>query len=162
MAENKHTFQDTGITVSIRKVSPLLLNELRRRNPEPQPPKNLVDYGDGKKVLEENRADPDYMAALDKHAQELELKMRMLLIRWGVVYELTAQDLEQVKQLKEFWQTEYQQELEGTDLEVFISYIAIGTVEDLEELTNAIMRRSQPTPAAEGEAAQRYKSPVPG
>ena len=45
------TFADTGYTVQIRKVSPNTINDFRRAwlrsHPEPRPPLNTVDYGDG-------------------------------------------------------------------------------------------------------------------
>lgn len=155
------TFKDTGITVSIRKVSPLLLSEIQRRHPTPKPPKNKVEM-DGVITYEDNYADPDYNKQLQEHAVRLEFAMRRSLIRLGVYYELTAEDTRQVNDLREFWKESNGEELEGTDLEVFISYIAIGTVEDLTELTEAITRRSLPTEEATQEALERFPAEVSG
>lgn len=153
------TFQDTGVTVRIRKVSPLLVAELQKRFPAPKPPLNRVMIGDETR-LEANEADPDYQATLQEYQLMLELKMRRLLIRFGVEYTLTAEDLEKVDSLRAYWKIENEVELPESDLEAFISYVAIGTPEDLQDLTEAIMRRSQPTPAATEEAVNSFRPKV--
>lgn len=156
-----YTFPDTGITVKIRKVSPLLLNEIQRKNQPPKPPMNEVKYGDETR-LEPNPADPEYQKAVQQHELDLELKLRRALLRLGVFYELTAEDTRSVAELRQYWQEEYKEELPGTDLEVFISYIAIGSVEDLDELVQSITRRSRPTEEAIAEAQDRFPSEVSG
>ena len=80
-----YTFPDTGITVKIRKVSPLLLNEIQRKNQPPKPPMNEVKYGDETR-LEPNPADPEYQKAVQQHELDLELKLRRALLRLGVFY----------------------------------------------------------------------------
>lgn len=152
---NSFTFPDTGVTVSIRKVSPLLISEIQRKNPTPKPPLNKVMYGDDTRY-EENPADPDYIKALEDHGTKLEQAIRRALIRFGVVYELTAEDVRRVNELREFWQTDEGEQLVGSDMEVFISYLAIGTFEDLNDLVEAVTRRSQPTEKAVAEAAERF------
>ncbi len=138
------TFKDTGLQVMIRKVSPLLVNELNRAFPAPRPPAQEVDYGDGVKRIEENPASPEYTAALERHAQENMLRLRKLLIKRGVVCE---PDLEAVQELRAQYKEDYGIELEGTDQEIYIMYICAGTDADLQDLLNAVLTRSQPTKA---------------
>ena len=76
---NPFTFKDTGITVQIRKVSPLLIMEVQKAMPVPKPPMQEVVYGDpddpgAKKVQEPNETHPDYLAAIDKYNMDLESK----------------------------------------------------------------------------------------
>lgn len=156
------TFQDSGVTVQIRRVSPLLALELQKKFPAPKPPRNQVPDLDGKLVWEENLADPGYAEALTKYQQDLELRMRRLVIMRGVVYTLTDDDKAQVSELREFWQNTYGEVLEGGDLEVFVSYIAVGSDGDLSDLINAILKRSQPTEEEVREAQNSFPNAVSG
>lgn len=151
-----HVVKDTGITLMIRKVSPLLGAELQRAFPRPQPPLQEVDYGDGKKVMEPNPANPDYAKAVATYESDLEIKLQSLLIKRGVVIELGEEEKAAVKELRAFWKTEFSKELDKDDKTVYVSFIALGTREDTEELINAIMRRSQPTEAATAEVKANF------
>jgi hypothetical protein len=148
-------FADTGISVKVRKVSPFLVNNLRKIYPQPKPPMQEVDYGDGKKVMEANEAHPDYAQTLDEYNNMFMDKLQRLLIVRGVECKV---DQEAVDSLKEFWKTEYGKELEGSDKEIYIIYICAGTKDDLDDLTNAILTRSQPTK----EATELAKVSFPG
>ena len=151
------TFKDTGITVLIRKVSPLLAMELQRAFPPPKPPMNEVDFGDGVKRMEPNEADPAYLRDMDKYNQDFELKMRRMLIKRGVALEITEEIKEQVEDLRSFWLEEYGIEFpEPDDKMAFVWYVAVGTDQDLRELLEAIMRRSQPTQEAEELARKTF------
>jgi hypothetical protein len=142
------------MTVRIRKVSPLLAVELQKQFPPPRPPKQKVTL-DGKEVWEENPVDPDHLAALQDYNNEQERRLRKLMLKRGVEVEI---DKEEVAELREFWKTEYNKELEGDDLEVYVSYIVIGSDGDLEDLMNAILKRSQPTAEDINAATQTFKS----
>lgn len=153
-----YTFKDTGIRVQIRKVSPMSVVELQKAFPAPTPPRQRVEVG-GEWMEESNPSDPDYLAAKERHGQELEMRVRQLMIRRGVIIppdNVTWQD--EVKEFRAFWLETYGKELEGDDKEIYISHIAIGTDSDYVELVDAITRRSQPT---EGEVAAA-RSSFPG
>lgn len=160
--DNKLTLPETGIEVRIRKVSPLLITELERQFPQPRPPVNYVDYGDGKKVAEENKADPDYEKTLDEYNRQHEARLRHLLIARGVFYELSADNVREVKDLKKFWKDSFNKDLEGTDLEVFVAYLAVATPEDMNLLISAILNRAQPTPETISEAEDRFRPSLSG
>lgn len=157
MTDNKFTFKDTGIEVKIQKVSPLLLTELDRRFPPPKPPRNKVII-DGKEIYEENKVDPDYLDELAQYESIHEMRVRRLVINRGVDLEMTAEQVRQTNDLREFWKETYGKELEGTDREVYVSYIAIGTPDDMNDLIGRILRRSQPTEEAIEEAEDRFPS----
>lgn len=159
---NPFTFQDTGVTVQIRKVSPLLIMEVQRAMPVPKPPTQEVVYGDpkdpgAKKVEEPNEAHPDYLEAIDNYNTELEAKVRKFMIQRGVVITLNDEQKADVKELREYWEEEFGVELKGNDKYLYVSYIAIGTDSDMEELMDVIMRRSQPTEAAMAEAKAGFQ-----
>lgn len=157
-----YTFKDTGVVVRIRKVSPLLLLRLREDFPPPKPPTQEVDYGDGKKKLELNPAHPGYQEALDQYNAEMERRLRSLLIKRGVKLEWTPEMKGEVVEVREQYLAETGKEMKEDDALVYISYVAIGTDKDLEELLDAIMRRSAPTEEVAAEAQERFKSPVQG
>ena len=102
-------------------------------------------------VEEANPSDPDYIAAKERHGQELEMRVRKLMIQRGVIIppDNTGWQAE-VAELKAFWLETYGAELEGNEKDLYVSHIAIGTDSDYLELVEAITRRSQPT---EGEVA---------
>jgi hypothetical protein len=153
-----YTFKDTGVRVQIRKVSPMLVVELQRSFPAPTPPRQRVEVA-GEMVEEANPSDPDYIAAKERHGQELEMRVRKLMIQRGVIIppDNTGWQAE-VAELKAFWLETYGAELEGNEKELYVSHIAIGTDSDYLELVEAITRRSQPT---EGEIAAA-KASFPG
>ncbi len=156
------TFEDTGVKVHIRKVSPLLIMEVQKAMPVPKPPTQEVVYGDpddpgAKKVQEPNEAHPDYLAAIDQYNMELEAKVRKFMIKRGVIINLDDDQKQEVKELRKEWKDEFGKELDGNDKFLFISYIAIGTDSDMEELMDVIMRRSQPTEAVMSEAKASFQ-----
>lgn len=167
LKQNEITFftvPDTGVRLPVRKVSPSLIQEversLRREMPEPKPPKQEVDYGNGPEV-EENPAHPAYVAAMEEWKShfnvELSTRTQKLLIRRGVLpnLNLTDEQIEQVKVLKEEMK-EYGVEMEGDDKWIFVTAIALGTVEDIGDLTNALIRRSTVTEEAVQEALRKF------
>lgn len=152
------TLKGSGITVNIKKVSPLLVLQLRRDFPPPRPPMNEVDYGDGRKVWEENAADPRYLAALQDYENESEQRLRRLIMLRGVD---VAVDHEAVQELRDFWLDEYGGMLPADDKEVYLSYIVVGDDQDLEDLITAVLRRSQPTAETINQAVQTFQTQVP-
>ncbi len=163
---NPFTFEDTGITVQIRKVSPLLIMEVQKAMPVPKPPMQEVVYGDpndpgAKKVKEPNETHPDYMAAIEKYNMDLEQMVRKFMISRGVVITLDEEQKADVKELREEWKEEFGVELNGNDKFLFISYVAIGTDADMEELMDVIMRRSQPTEAEMSSVKAGFQGKIP-
>lgn len=154
-------FTDTGISVKIRKVSPMLVADIEASIPHPQPPEQIVDYGEPKgKVKEKNLSDPVYLAAMNERVTLVYQAWRTALIRRGVVLE--GEDWKQeVAEYRQFIQDQTGHPLdEPDDRLVYILRICIGTIEDQDELINAITRRSQPTEAAIEEAKASFPGQV--
>lgn len=154
------TFKDSGRTVQIRKVSFLLLPELRRayekQNPPPEPPLQEVRYGD-RTEQEANLADPDYARRLsaynDKSRQVVEEQARHLYTQRGVQ---CVVDVPAVTELRE------QMKILGTELDpddkfVYVWHICIGSPEDYDEFTDALLRRNQPTAEAVQENLNSFR-----
>lgn len=153
-----YVFKDTGEEVQIRKVSPLLIIKLRERYPSPKPPIQTVDYGDGPKT-EQNPAHPDYILAQQEYDIQMERRARELLIKRGVVVDWTDERRAKLAEIREFWQSTYDEALPDTDDTVaYVSYVCVGSDSDLTELVEALIKRSQPTEEAITEAQGRLKS----
>lgn len=152
------TFKDSGVTVKIKRVSPYLVSKMSEQFPPPEPPLQEVDYGDGKKRKEVNESDPKYIEEMRKYNIEFEKRMRKVIIDLGVVYELTDEDKKEVEKLRQYMTEEFDGELEDDDKVAFITYIAVGSDKDIEDLISAILLRSQPTEKAIEAAKNNFKS----
>jgi hypothetical protein len=152
---------ECGVTVELRRVPPLTLQEFDRQyerdHPVPVPPKQQVDYGNGP-VSEDNRAAPDFLQAIAQYNGE-KARAAMDLILWkGVKVDVDAVALQEARDdAAQFGMT-----LPGDDRLVYIKHVLIGSSEELLELRDAILLRGQPTEAAIAQAAGEFKSPVPG
>lgn len=153
----QHTFKDTGITVGIRKLSPLLRDDidmaLRNEFPEPEPP--IVETELGK---EANPADEDYLKRraewMVAHMERRSERMLRIAIKRGVEVEV---DHEAVAQLRTDM-AEQGVDLDPDDAFVYVTRICIGSSDDLQELYDALTKRSMPT----REAVEAHKATFPG
>lgn len=162
----KHTFKDSGITVSIRRLSPLTADEVlkavKRERTPPNPPDNLVDYGDGKKVPEPNPSDPAYEQALAEYNawvnQEVSDRIMKLVTHRAVVCDV---DTDAVTEFRADM-TAIGVTLDDDDKAVYVRHICVSTLEDLEELRQAVMERSQPTEKEIQANIDSFRAEVPG
>lgn len=138
-----YEFDDTGYKCFVRKVSPALMLKLRREFPAPRPPMQTVDYGDekGEEVLP-NEADPDYQYELEAYNAAFEERLRRMYIRRGVMVQWTDALKEEVQNVRTEWKEETGKELDGSDEFVAVSYIFLGSQEDMDDLVRTITQRS--------------------
>ena len=149
----EHTLKDTGRTVLIRKVSPYLITEVDDSLKRPRPPKVEVKY-ETKTVMEENESDPDYREALREYVKKRNGLFNKIVLLRGCAVNLTDEQKQEVKDLRELTLAETGVVLAGSDEWVYITKICVGTDDDLKELVNAITRRSFPTEGAIGESTK--------
>lgn len=155
------TFTDTGISVKIRKVPPMLYADIEASIPYPEAPTQEVDYGEPKgKVLEKNLSDPGYVTAQAERLQIVYQAWRRALLLRGVI--LDGEDWrEDVEEYRQFIKEQTGKPLdEPDDKLIYILRICIGTLEAQEELIDAITRRSQPTQEAIEQAKQSFQHPL--
>jgi len=148
------TFKDTGITVKIRKISPMLAADVAAAIPEPLPPEQLVDYGEPRgKVSERNYSDPGYLLKKSIRNQEVFRALQRVMILRSVFVE-GDEWLKEVQEYRDFIQKHTGKPLdEPEDLVVYVLRICVGSEEDLGDLLTVITKRSQPT----GEAVDAAK-----
>lgn len=149
------TFQDTGRTVQIRKVSTLMRNEIYRQVcnapgfEEPEPPQTEVDYGDGK-ISIPNPAHPVYQQLRRewqaKVNREVGERLKRIVIRRGVVVE----DIDQaaVDQARADLASEQIDTSAYDDRYVYLAFVCIGSESDWVDLLKAVYERSAPQEAA--------------
>jgi len=152
------TFKDTGKTVLIRKVSPMLVFQLSQDFPPPAPPMVEVTYGEAEKVMEPNPADPAFAEALRDYHRDFNLKTQRMMIKRGVSLVFDDDMKAEVAEMREFYRNEFGKEIGVDDHMIYVTMICVGTDSDLEELLNAITRRSQPTEAAVDAAKDTFQS----
>ena len=154
----------SGYRVEFRPIGPLTVEEIRtavrKALPEPDPPMNTVQGLDGKDTQEPNTADPDYLRALAEHDitvnTEVGERLFRLIARRSIA---TPVDAEAVAQLRSDM-ADIGVELPKDDRDVFVRHILIGSNQDMTDLQNAILRRSQPTREAVTEKVESFSDPV--
>ncbi len=158
-------FKDTGIDVFIKKVSPNLVRELEKAYPSPKAPIEKVNYGTEDEPdwrEEENPLNDEYREVIEKYNAATEERIQTLLIKRGVVMEITPEVKAQVDELRVQQKEDFGYDLPGDDKYIFVKYIAVGTMEDLQDLLTTIMRRSQPVQEAITEEENSFQGSVSG
>lgn len=139
-----HTTKDGGVTLQLRKVSPLVATEIRKRFPPPKPPLSKVDYGEGNFEMEPNPDHPGHKLAMENYNMELEEKVRRAYLKLGCV---VVPDQEQVDLTREAMKEIGVDLSDETNEFVYINYCAVASGDDYNDLIQAIINRSVPTEA---------------
>ena len=160
-----HTFQDSGITVKLHKLSPMtsqdIIAAVRRElaDTRPEPPLFEVDYGKGK-IQEPNESHPIYQrllkeweATVSKLANERLFKLAALDAVEVTIDDAVREQIRRKKRLMKIaarldWQDDPDLEPDENDQLFYITHIACASPEDVQEFYQAIALRSQPTEAA--------------
>lgn len=170
-----HTFRDSGVTVRLRKLSPLTGQEIGAQvqrelaATKPEPPLVEVDYGQGK-IKQPHTGDPVYQQLLkawqdevNRIAQDRLFDLVCLAAVEITIGEAERAQIERTKRLLKItarveWQDNPDLTPEENDQLFYMTHIACGSKEDLTELYQAVVARSQPTEAA----IERHKDSFPG
>lgn len=152
------TFKDTGITVKIKKVSPMVVDDVRASIPEPLPPEQEVDYGEPKgKVMERNYSDPNYTLELEAHNKKVAALVQKVIVNRAVILEGDEWKKE-VQDYRDFILKSTGYPLAETDdVLVYILRVCVGSKEDMSDLIDAIIKRSQPTQEAVEQAKRSFR-----
>lgn len=150
----EHTFQDSGITVRLRKIAPntqaQLSLQVQRENPRPPPPIVKTELGE-----EANEADPQYIRDLDEWERECAQALNRKMFTIAALECECEVDMDEVQRkqrsfraAKFQWEEDLDMSEEDRAKVFFIEHIACATQDDLREFYAAVTRRSQPTEAA--------------
>lgn len=148
------TFPDVDVTVQIRRISPLLRDDidsqLRVESPPPEVPIKKRNYGTEEEpdyIEEPDPFDPIYKEAVRKwsitHGNDLGTRLLRIAVMRGVVLELDENQKQEVQQLREDMR-EVGIELDPDDKFVYITRICVSTNDTLRSLHDAIFTASRP------------------
>lgn len=161
----EHTFADTGITVVMRKVSPFLIQEARTRmmGLRPTPPvRTVTEEGPLFGTTETMEHDPDYIAEVKRWEENLDRQVMEFQISRGIVEIKASNWQDDVVELREtFKSMGIGDTLPTNDMVCYITYIASGTPDDLQEFVQSLATRSQPTQGAIEAAKDSFRANVP-
>lgn len=161
-----HTFQDSGIAIKIRKISPATQQRLamlvQREYPRPEPPVVKTELGE-----EPNPADPAYAQALERWQQQQGLALNDKLMTFAALEaEVTIgpEEHEQIARVRRHlqavgaWQDNPDLTPEENGQVLYVLHVACATPDDLREFGKVLTERSAPTE----EAVRRHVDTFPG
>lgn len=165
------TFDSTGYEVTIQKVPRTLVNDIRLMHlaTKPEPPLGPPIELDGPmKGMREEIDDPNH-PAVKKYYADLQDWLRMVntdimekQLELGVIEILTDGWEGQAQERREWLTKIGVKDLPESDKVFWITRVAAGTEEDLEELAEAIKNRSVPDKEKIDAAVDSFRSPVQG
>lgn len=152
------TFTDSGKSVKVRKISPMLATDVAAAIPEPEPPAQEVDYGGSRgTVMEKNYSDPGYLAEKAEWQKKVVMAVQRVMLLKAIV-PVEEDWREQVAEYREFIERYTEKPLAETeDIVVYALRILVGSEEDLADLIRVITKRSQPTQEAVQEAKRSFR-----
>ena len=163
----EHTFQDSGITIRIRKVGPMtqqrMAQAIQKEIPEPDVPIAQTELGP-----EPNPADPTYIKAYDAWDRKTTALLSERMMRYAALEaEVTIDDAARaaISRAKRnlalsgaAWESIDGLTEDENDRVFYILHVACATQDDLREFSAAVRTRSVPTE----EAVQRHIATFPG
>jgi len=147
--------ESTGETIQIFPISQVSLGlKVRREIPQPKPPLVEVELL-GKRVVERNHADPDYIESIKvwENLLQLEVTDRMIK-RLAAKQKLTEAQKKEVAELREILSDE---QLPESDQLVWLTEIAIGNDQDLRDILNAVSGLKDPSREGVEAAKQNFR-----
>lgn len=158
MTTTEITLPDSGATIRVKRISPMTLIAIERANPDPKPPLQEVDYGNGSKRREPNPLDPAYQQALLEHQQTKNLLVLQAFIRLGVEVEIDAARLAAYRADMQALGVE----LPADDKYIYVANILCETNNDLGALRAGIEGRSIPTEQGVSDKLETFPGDVQG
>ncbi len=167
-----HTFQDTGWTVKIRKLSPFMKDDIEAalrsadRKPGHMPHPPMVAGVEGKP--EPNESDPDYINDYNRYRFDLRGRVNEALLRAAIRrgIDLDGTDPATVDaEIKRFRDEMAADGLELPDEDTkyfFVTRICIGSDEDTREMYDALFKRSTPSREEIEDQKAMFRRDVPG
>lgn len=177
-----YTFKDSGVTVQLRKMSPMTVQHLNRaiereckalpkdhEHVYPKPPVQEVAVGGGKPTKQENPSDPDYLRVLKAWQAWASNEIADRLIRLTAVEYLIA-DPELVRDeaarmrrileragmpLDEGGLDAYNDE--EKDRIIYLIHVCFGSGEDMQEFSAYLVNRAAPSEAQITEATATFR-----
>jgi len=135
------TLPDSGAVIRVKRISPMSLIAIERAYPDPKPPLQEVDYGNGSKKHERNPLSPEYLTELEEHRNKKNLLVLKAFVRLGVEVEVDAAAVAAYRADMQALGVE----LDPDDMYVYVAHILCQTNDDLNALREAVEGGSLPT-----------------
>lgn len=178
-----YTFQDTGITVQIRKMSPLTMQRIAdtiiaeakalpagHEHKYPEPPVQMIAVGGGEPKAEPNPTDPDYQRALQRWGEWAGGEQTRRMLRIAAAEYIVWPDIDLVRfeaaRIRRMFAREgatlppipdtYTSDEQ--DAIVFLEHGCFGSDQDLTEFAQYLMTRGQPQEAQIAAATAAFRA----
>jgi hypothetical protein len=140
-----YTFKSTGVNAFVRPIPPYLLRSVGKAFDPPKPPTETIALPDGTTREEQNKAHPEYIAALEEYSNKINEALADLIAERGVVIKLTKSQLKDVQELREYMRSRHGVDIGNNNESAYIRYFALGTPQDIVDLIKAVTQASVPT-----------------
>lgn len=140
-----HVFKSSGISVTLKHVSNIAVNEALAVLEKPQAPVTEVKNADGTVRYERNKTHPDYLEDLNVYTMKAERLLRTVYVKLAVEYELTEADKAEVRSFRDLVKESSGAEVKLDDKTLFITFYAIRTDEDYSDFVAACQGKSTAT-----------------
>lgn len=145
MKPKKHVFPVSQKMAYLPQVSlAAIAMKLQRKYAKPKPPRQMVDYGDGRKVWEHNYAHPDYEATLKTWENFIQTEAGLLALQR--VTDITLAEEQQAE--VDAWKAENPALWDETDRDVDLWFEEIAIVHE-DDYTSLVLFVRHGEPAAE-------------
>lgn len=139
-----YTIAGSGVSLFIRPVSSFLFRDIEKQYPAPIPPREQIIRADGSFMETENRAHPDYIAAVREREARVNGMMGDLIVELACMIVLTDEQRDEIKAYRDNFKRITGGELAGSIESQYIKYIALADNSDMVELIRAVMNRMRP------------------
>lgn len=139
-----YTIKGSGVSLFIRPLAPMLLKQVAKAYPEPEPPRERIERVDGSWYEEDNRAHPDYLSALEAREQKINDMISDLCIELGTLITLSDAQKAEIQSYRDAVKRITGIEQEGAIEVAYLKYIALANASDLRDLLRAILSLMRP------------------
>lgn len=139
-----YTAPVSGVSFFIRPISPSLFRALNDAIPEPVAPRETIVRADGSIVEDYNRAAPDYLAALNERNAKINGMMSDVAIELASLITLSDEQKQELEDYRAAYERISGYKLAGSVESQYLKYIALVSIEDINDHLRAVMNRIKP------------------
>lgn len=147
-----HAFvTDRGVEIPLHPVTQLMMEPLVAELTPPQAPVEDTDIG-----LVENTTHPDYLEAVERYTLDKKNLIENLYFEFGTDIDIDQGKVDRIKAKYRRLPTKNPLELQS-DLLIYVKMVLLSTLEEYNDLLNAIVAEGQPTPGVIAEAREAFR-----
>jgi hypothetical protein len=139
-----YTAPVSGVSFFIRPISPALFREINNALPEPEAPREQIIRADGLIVEDYNRANPDYLAAVNERNARINGMMSDVAIELASMITLSDEQKSEIADYRVAYARISGNELTGSLESQYLKYIALVSIDDINDHLRAVMNRIKP------------------